>query len=196
MIHSSGSGHPTMNDEQVKISRLISKVLRHRPDSIGIKIDRSGWVAVDELLQKFAQSGTPISHEELLFIVEHNDKKRFVLSPDHRQIRAAQGHSVSVDLKLPTRKPPAVLYHGTVTKSLSSIRKQGLQPGHRLDVHLSADKETAIAVGARRGQPILLVIDSHRMVQDGYKFRRSDNGVWLIPHVPPQYIDFPDDSPT
>jgi putative RNA 2'-phosphotransferase len=185
-----------MNEEQVKISRLISKVLRHRPDSIGIKIDRSGWVAVDELLQKLAQSGTTVSHEELLFIVEHNDKKRFVLSSDHRQIRAAQGHSVSVDLKLAIRKPPAVLYHGTVRKFLSSIRKHGLQPGHRLDVHLSADKKTAIAVGARRGQPVVLVIDSHQMAQDDYKFRCSDNGVWLVPHVPSKFIEFPDDSST
>jgi putative RNA 2'-phosphotransferase len=182
-----------MNDEQVKISRLISKVLRHRPDSIGIEIDRSGWVAVDELLQKLAQSGTPVSHEELLFIVENNDKKRFVLSPDHQQIRAAQGHSVSVDLKLPIRKPPTVLYHGTVTKFLSSIRKHGLQPGHRIDVHLSANKETAIAVGARRGQPVVLVIDTYRMTRDGYEFRCSDNGVWLIPHVPSKYIEFLDD---
>jgi putative RNA 2'-phosphotransferase len=182
-----------MDDEQVKISRLISKVLRHRPDSIGIKIDRSGWVAVDELLQKLAQSGTTVSHEALLFIVEHNDKKRFVLSPDHRQIRAAQGHSVPVDLKLAIRKPPAVLYHGTVNRFLSSIQKHGLQPGHRRDVHLSADKETAATVGARRGQPVVLVIDSQRMAQDGYEFRRSDNEVWLIPHVPSKYIEFPGD---
>lgn len=34
----------------------------------------------------------------------------------------------------------------------------------------------------------VLVIDSAKMAADGYKFRLSENGVWLTDHVPPQYI--------
>lgn len=180
-----------MNSAQVKISRFISKVLRHRPDSIGLKLDTQGWAEVDELLRKAEFSGVAVSREELLFIVENNDKARFALSEDGKRIRAVQGHSVPVDLKLPTKKPPPVLYHGTVSKFLASIRKQGLLPGTRRDVHLSADEETAKVVGARRGVPVVLVIDTYPMVQDRFQFRCSENGVWLIEKVPPRYIAFP-----
>lgn len=172
-------------------SKMLSRWLRHRPDAIGITLDKQGWTDVAELLAKAAAADMPLTHDELIQIVVESDKQRFTLSEDGLRIRAAQGHSVAIDLKLPVKKPPPVLYHGTVRKFLTSIRKQGLLPGRRQDVHLSATKETAEAVGARRGEPVVLIIDTYALVRDGYQFRRADNGVWLIPNVPPEYLRFP-----
>jgi putative RNA 2'-phosphotransferase len=183
-----------MNNSQfdaTSVSRFLSYVLRHRPDSIGISLDKQGWANVPELLAKAAAVGTAITVDELLEIVEQDDKKRFVFSDDATCIRAAQGHSVQVDLKLTVKAPPPVLYHGTVGKFLADIRKQGLRPMNRHDVHLSSDKETANRVAIRRGKPVILVIETYPMVRDGYQFCVSDNGVWLIPEVPPRYIKFP-----
>lgn len=175
-------------------SKLLARWLRHRPDAIGLKLDRHGWTDITELLAKAAAAGTPITHDELVQVVVENDKQRFSLSSDGLSIRAAQGHSVEVDLNLPVKRPPPVLYHGTVRKFLAAIRKQGLLSGSRRDVHLSTTRETAAAVGARRGAPIILSIETYPLVRDGFQFRCADNGVWLISSVPAKYLRFPDDS--
>jgi putative RNA 2'-phosphotransferase len=146
---------------------------------------------VSELLIKSASAGILITRDELLQLVAGNDKKRFSLSEDGTRIHAAQGHSVDVDLKLAIKTPPPVLYHGTVERFLVDIRKQGLLPKTRRDVHLSATKEIAEEVGARRGASIVLVVETHPLLRDGYLFRRSDNGVWLIPSIPSKYLRFP-----
>ena len=173
-------------------SKLLSRWLRHRPDAIGLEIDKRGWVDVAELLLKAAGAGVALTHDELMQIVADNDKQRFSLSEDRTCIRAAQGHSVDVDLRLPVKTPPPVLFHGTAQKFIASIRRQGLLPGTRRDVHLSAMKQTASEVGARRGTPVVLLVETFPLLRDGYRFRCSDNGVWLIPNVPPKYIRFPD----
>lgn len=124
-------------------------------------------------------------------IVAENDKRRFSLNKDRSRIRAAQGHSVQVGLKLPVRTPPPVLYHGTVAKFLPSIRKQGSLLGTRQDVHLSETRETATAVGSQRDEPVILIIETYPLLKAGIQFLQVDNGVWLVAEVPPRFIQFP-----
>ncbi|MFI6318460.1 RNA 2'-phosphotransferase [Nonomuraea sp. NPDC050556] len=64
----------------------------------------------------------------------------------------------------------------------------GLLPMSRQYVHLSADRETAERVGARRGKPVVLVVASGAMHREGHEFRVSANGVWLTAHVPPRFL--------
>jgi len=176
-------------DDLTTLSKAVSRVLRHRPDAAGLTLDRDGWCRVDELLAGLAQAGTEITAEQLREVVRTSDKQRFALSNDGRSIRANQGHSVrGVNLRLPARTPPSRLFHGTVSSSLASITKQGLLPMRRHHVHLSPDVATATAVGARRGAPVILEIDAGSMHRAGHKFMQSDNGVWLVEAVPPQYI--------
>ena len=171
-----------------EISKFLSYVLRHAPGSIGIELDSQGWVGVDDLLRQAAKSGKQLTREQLREIVDTNEKKRFTLSEDGVRIRAAQGHSVAVDLGLERRQPPAMLYHGTATRFLDSILGEGLKPGSRQKVHLSRDEATAVAVGQRHGKPVVLHVDAGRMHSDGFEFWQAENGVWLTDAVPPQYI--------
>lgn len=53
---------------------------------------------------------------------------RYSFSDDGLRIRVNQGHSVKIDLALTPQFPPEVLYHGTETRFLDSIRATGLQP--------------------------------------------------------------------
>jgi putative RNA 2'-phosphotransferase len=143
---------------------------------------------VDALLAGMARKGHPLRYEQLVEIVETNNKRRYALSEDRRRIRAVQGHSRAVNLDLQATVPPAQLYHGTVARFLSSIREQGLLRGSRQHVHLSPDRETAMIVGKRRGEPVILTVDATAMVGAGHEFYLSENGVWLTGHVPASFI--------
>jgi putative RNA 2'-phosphotransferase len=175
-----------VNEDLVRLSRFLSYVLRHRPEAIGIALDGAGWVEVDTLLAALAAHGRPVDRDTLDRLVAGTDKQRLEL--DGARIRAAQGHSVPVELRLPPVPPPAVLYHGTVARFLPGILATGLYPRSRHHVHLSADIGTARAVGARRGDPVVLRIDAAGMHRDGHAFYRAANGVWLTAHVPPRWI--------
>lgn len=171
-----------------EISKFLSYILRHDPGSIGLALDPQGWVDVDALLDKAKAAGRPIDRATLEAVVADNDKKRFTLSEDGRRIRAAQGHSVAVDLGLDPVVPPARLFHGTATRNLDAIMIEGLKPGSRQKVHLSADEATARTVGQRHGKPVILTVDTAGMHAEGYLFWQAENGVWLTDTVPPRFL--------
>lgn len=177
-----------MSDELTSISKFLSLVLRHKPETIGLTISPQGWVNIDELLSAASMREKLINRELLDDVVFTNDKQRFAYSPDGRFIRANQGHSIQVDLELEPCSPPNVLYHGTSSKSIERIREKGLLKMTRNHVHLSTDEETAHRVGVRKGKPVILLIDSKLMADDGLSFYVSNNGVWLTDNVPTKYI--------
>jgi putative RNA 2'-phosphotransferase len=170
------------------LSKFLSFVLRHKPDAIGLKLDPQGWASIDDLIEKGNAAGKQFRREDLLHVVATSDKKRFSLSADGLRIRAAQGHSVTVELGLSPQEPPSVLYHGTATRFLDSILSEGLKPQDRQHVHLSIDDATARRVGQRHGKPVILKIEALRMHAKGFKFFLADNGVWLTDQVPPEFL--------
>jgi len=172
-----------------RVSKFLSLVLRHRPETIGIALDGNGWAGVEELIAKCARKGHSFSREELEEVVALNDKQRFAFNEDKTAIRANQGHSVEVELELAAKDPPELLYHGTVERFLQKIRAEGLKKMQRHHVHLSADLATAEKVGSRRGEAVILVVRSGEMSRDGYAFFLSGNGVWLTEAVPVKYIN-------
>ena len=175
-------------DRRVKISKYLSYHLRQHPEKIGLTLQSGGWVRVAELLAAAKKHHFPIQEWELQEVVVTNDKQRFSFDETRTQIRANQGHSINVDLQLVATVPPDILYHGTHGKVVASILQVGLQKMARHHVHLSADMETARQVGQRRGKPVVLQIDAAAMQQQGYEFYRSQNGVWLVDRVPPEFI--------
>ena len=172
----------------IRLSKFLSLVLRHQPEKIGISLDEQGWTIVNELLQKMKAAGFDIDQSILQHVVAINNKKRFAFSEDGTKIRASQGHSIPVDLEYAEAVPPAVLYHGTAAKNVSSILQQGLQKKSRHHVHLSADKETAYLVGQRHGRPVIFEVSADRMHKEGQVFYRSANNVWLTEKVQTNYL--------
>lgn len=179
----------TMSTSHTAISKFLSYVLRHEPQSIGLQLDSEGWASVAALIEGARRNGHDLDEALLQAVVAGSDKKRFALSDDGRHIRAVQGHSTaSVALTFPERTPPAVLYHGTASRFLASILAEGLKPGARHHVHLSADIATARSVGQRYGTPVILTVDAARMHEQGHVFMQADNGVWLTAHVPVAFL--------
>ena len=175
--------------ETKKISKLLSFVLRHQPEAIGITLDENGWTAVDMLIEKVNSTGIAITPAILKHVVDTNAKKRFAFNDNFTKIRASQGHSVIIDLGKEAQQPPDVLYHGTAIQNLPSIQLKGLEKQSRNHVHLSNDTATAQAVGSRHGKPVVLTVNSGQMYNDGFTFTLSDNGVWLTDNVPAKYIN-------
>jgi len=175
-----------MSEDLTAASKYLSWALRHDPGAIGLALDGGGWVAISDLLAAAARHGRDIDAATLQQVLNAPGKQRFEARDG--LIRAAQGHSVPVDLGLRPMRPPDVLYHGTVPRFLPGIRAEGLKPGRRTHVHLSADPGTAEVVGQRRGRPVIVRIDAVAMHGNGHEFFRAANGTWLTSHVPPAFI--------
>lgn len=180
-----------MSKSLTELSKFLSLILRHKPSAANIELDEHGWANVEELIAGINQvdSNNDIDMEKLEEIVRTDNKQRYSFSEDKTLIRANQGHSIPVDVELEEVVPPEYLWHGTATKYMESIDKEGLVPKSRLYVHLSGDEETAIKVGKRHGKLLMYKVHSSKMSQEGYKFYRSVNGVWLTKAVPAEYLE-------
>ena len=172
-----------------RLSKFISLVLRHNPDAAHVTVDEHGWANVEELLAGIQSTGRKIDMEILEEIVVADTKQRYSFNQDKTLIRANQGHSIAVDVELKEQEPPEFLYHGTATRFLGSIEREGLKPMSRLYVHLSKDIETAMKVGGRHGVPVVLKVHSGDMHRDDYQFYLSENGVWLTKKVDTKYFE-------
>jgi putative RNA 2'-phosphotransferase len=173
---------------KTKASKFMSLVLRHDPSAADLTLDANGWARIDSLLAGMNAKGFAVTYDVLMEIVVEDEKRRYAVSDDGLSIRANQGHSIEVDVQLEQVRPPDVLFHGTGERSVDSIRRDGLRPMSRQHVHLSPDVPTATAVGNRHGRPFIFRVDAKAMADAGISFYRSGNGVWLVDHVPPQYL--------
>ena len=177
-----------MNKRHNKISRTLSKVLRHDPASIGLALDSEGWADVGELLAGLTKNGHKTDRDLLIEVVEGGNNTRFTFSEDRSKIRANQGHSVEIDLKKSKTSPPEYLYHATAVRSMEAIEVEGLSKMKRQHVHLSIDGRAAHAAGKRHGEPIILEIASRLLESHGHKFYLIENEVWLTDDIPPDYL--------
>ncbi len=174
---------------ETKFSKLLSLILRHKPEEIGLTLDGEGWADVNELLERLRKTGKSRTKDDLRQVVANNDKKRFSFNEDETKIRANQGHTLkNIDVGLEATEPPEFLYHGTAERNLKSIVEEGIQKMKRQHVHLSKDKGTASAVGGRHGKPIVLTINAKQMHEEGVVFFLSENKVWLTDFVAAKYI--------
>lgn len=176
-----------MKDKEV--SKYLSLVLRHKPEELGIELDSEGWTNSEVLLQKMQAKGMNVYLLQLKRVVDTNDKKRFSFNSGYSKIRANQGHSVEVDLGLMPLTPPEFLFHGTAETNINTILAEGLKKQSRQHVHLSADVVTATKVGGRHGNPVVLLVKSGSMHQNGGRFYLSENKVWLTDFVAPEYLE-------
>ncbi|MDC0715459.1 RNA 2'-phosphotransferase [Nannocystis bainbridge] len=178
-------------NSRVRLSKFLSLHLRHDPAGLGLELEAGGWVEVEALLAACAHKRRPMSRAQLEEIVRTSDKQRFAFDDTGTKIRANQGHTVAVDLQLVPAMPPPLLFHGTGEQTVAAILREGLLKMRRHHVHLSADAITAHKVGARHGRPAVLRVDAAGMVAAGFVFFRAENGVWLVEHVPPDYLAGP-----
>lgn len=170
------------------VGKLLAFILRHKPDVAG-GADNHGWVDVTSLLVAINKQYFPLTMQQLIDVVNDDDKQRYAFNADKTMIRAVQGHSFKVDLELVATKPPDKLFHGTVLRNAESIEMFGLSKQRRQHVHMTDNIDVAYKVGERyHDQVVICIIDAKQMFEDGYDFYVAENNVWLTDKVPPQYI--------
>lgn len=174
--------------EEKRLSKFLSLVLRHEPAAAAVTLNSEGWVAISDLISGAASMGMNFTRDDIAQVVANSDKKRFTISLNGNAIRAAQGHSLIVDLSLEPTSPPTVLFHGTAEHRVAAIQAEGLNAGSRQHVHLSPDIATAMTVGKRHGRPAVFRVDARRAAFDGHRFYRAENGVWLTDPLSASYL--------
>ncbi|MEK8130429.1 RNA 2'-phosphotransferase [Paenibacillus filicis] len=167
------------------LSKLMTKILRHSPESFGIRLDGAdGSCDAEELLQALRRlpDWSRLTLADIEQVVRNSDKQRFELAEG--RIRARYGHS-SLQPAYEEAEPPPVLYHGTNESVMGSIRREGLRPMGRSYVHLSAGKHFAVMAGRRRGNLVMLEVDTSEARRHGITFYYAGNEVWLAAAIPP-----------
>lgn len=161
----------------VKKGKFLSFVTRHRDF-----VDDNGWV-------KFCDIEN-LTEDEIIFLAENDDKKRFEIEVSEKKIRAYNGHTKPVTISSYEKvEVPIELFHGTKQKFMRSILEKGILSGRRNFVHLSDNMTDAEKVAVRRrGQNVILKIDTAQMIKDGVKISKTPNGVFLVPFVDKKYI--------
>lgn len=164
-----------------KVSKWLSKILRHHPERIGVELDEGGWADIDDILR----ASETLTRTEIEQVIALSDKQRFTISGN--KIRANYGHSIPIKLDAQAIQPPIVLYHGTSRSSMKGIRKYGLLPMQRKYVHLTESVFVAHKTAQRKGKPLILTVMSDLMHRDGYEFYLVAD-TWLVKKVPARYI--------
>lgn len=197
-----------------RLSKFVSGALRHFPGDAGLELDLQGWTDYDDLAAAVARKYDWVGREHLEAVVATDPKGRFERREVEagrgtgdcgKEIRAAYGHSVDVDLDAgelgagedgadsksdANGEIPDRLYHGTDPTNLDSIRAEGLKPMGRQEVHLSETPAEAREVGRRHAEtPVVLAVDAAGMVADGRRVSKRGTGTYTADEVPPEYLE-------
>ncbi|MCR8636602.1 RNA 2'-phosphotransferase [Paenibacillus radicis (ex Xue et al. 2023)] len=180
--------------QQMSLSKLMSKILRHSPQDFGLSLDEGdGSCAIEDLLNILRKEArwSALGLEDIEQIVRNCEKQRFEITGG--RIRARYGHSHD-KLSYPMAEPPTVLYHGTNNKAAPVILEEGIRPMKRQYVHLSAGLHFATLAGKRRGELVILAVDTVKAVSWGVSFYYAGNEVWLADGIPSECCSIFDNS--
>lgn len=183
------AGRSLTPDQAQRLSKLMAFLLRHQPARFGLTLDAEGFVPIDDLIVAIRPRYRAVTKSDILQVVATDDPDKQRFSVRGQQVRANYGHSTADRIRHTEGTPPESLYHGTSVDSLEHIRRHGLRPMGRQYVHLTADVDLALRIGARHGEPCLVRVEAARAHADGFQFYVASRGLWLVERVPPAYLN-------
>jgi len=172
----SDKSESTPSHDHRRLSKAMAYNLRHHGPMNGVPIDGSGFASMDDLASIL---GADVSH--ILAVAEHAGEPRFEVKEG--QIRALYGHSLDVSIEAGVKVgAPTSLYHGSTWLALDAIVRDGVIPMGRRMVHLTNVANEAIAVGGRKGAPIVFSIAQSRDEEP------VADGIWVAENVMPDRL--------
>ncbi|MGP8073164.1 MAG: RNA 2'-phosphotransferase [Thermoplasmata archaeon] len=184
-------GRFLMNDRELDhLGRVLTGILRHFPDRYGLTMEPHGWVSLPAIVRAISQKH-PAYHwlrvAHLVAIAETDAKGRYEVRDD--RVRATYGHTIEVDLDLPTENIPELLFFPVTPEEASIVLEVGLKPSDRKRVHLSKTAEDARAAGSvRTPDPVILEVDTQKARSGGLVIMRAGKTVYLVDQVPAEYL--------
>ena len=180
-----------LNDQEVELlGRTMAGVLRHFPERYGLEMDAHGWVDLRDFI-----TAVQIRNKRFRFLRPHHIVGLVETDPKGRyqfldgKMRATYGHSLDLDLDLPTENIPDVLYYPTTEEELHVLVEAGLRPSDRKMVHLSATYESAMEAGRVRSQaPVILEVAAKRARDSGVVIARAGKTVYTTKEIPGEYL--------
>lgn len=174
------------------LNRFLIYVLGHRPDEFGLFADEEGYVPIKDLL-------AALSEEEGWRSVREGNIRELLRDPDQsgleikeKMIRVDPGISELNPGPYDEAMPPKLLYHAARRKGYPVILENGLTPGARPFIPLSASKEMALRIGKRRDQqPVLLTILAEKAGDRGVVFYRPQELIYLVDSLAPDLFSGP-----
>jgi putative RNA 2'-phosphotransferase len=185
------AGRFLMNDQELEqIGRTMAGALRHFPEKFGLEMDEQGFVSMRDFIAALKRQRERyhwLRPHHIIAIIETDPKGRYQVSND--MIRATYGHSIPLNLNLPTDNIPDVLYYPTTPEEADIILETGLKPSDRKQVHLSKTYDDARRAGlVRTDSPIILEIDAQTAISDGLVIGRAGRTVYLVQEMPAEYL--------
>jgi putative RNA 2'-phosphotransferase len=174
----------------VRVSKMLSLMLRHRPQEFDVEVDAYGFADLDEVVQSLQTRDERIGASDVDQVVNAPEKQRFEIVDG--RIRARYGHSFEIDLGQEPFEPPDALYKGASARHVDQILADGLQPGDRQYVHLSYEIEVAGQLG--RDTDTVLRISALEAHQAGVAFYDCGPTV-LTREIPAAYLQVEGDVP-
>ncbi|HTP54564.1 MAG TPA: RNA 2'-phosphotransferase [Thermoplasmata archaeon] len=185
------AGRFLMNDRELDhLGRVMTGILRHFPDRYGLAIDPQGWIDLPEIVRAIGRRH-PAYHwlrpHHLVAIAETDAKGRYEVRGE--KVRATYGHTLEVDLDLPTDNIPDYLYFPVTAEESAIVLEVGLKPSDRRKVHLSKTPAAARAAGkVRTPEPTILEIDAARAREVGIVIMQAGKTVYLADQIPPEVL--------
>ena len=184
-------GRFLMNDRELDhLGRVMTGILRHFPEKYGLTVDERGWIELPKLVQAINSHHRGyhwLRVHHLVGIAESDAKGRYEVKED--RVRATYGHTVDVNLDLPTENIPESLFYPVTTEEVAIVLEVGLKPSDRKKVHLSRTAADAKAAGSvRTPNPIILAVDTRKAREQGIVIMQAGKTVFLVDAIPPELL--------
>ena len=178
-----------MSDFEVeKLGRTLAGILRH--GRFDLDMDEQGFVEIRDIVSVTKEHNPRMGWlrpHHIIAIIETDPKGRYQISND--LMRATYGHSLELDLKLPTENIPEHLYYPATPEEADIILETGLRPSDRKMVHLSKTYQDALNAGRVRVEaPIILEIDASSAIKAGNVISQAGRTVFLAQEIPPEFL--------
>ena len=183
--------------ERNSLARRLALVLRHAPEKFALEMDINGWVDVKDIVRQFKKQGGKRNHwlrpHHLSAVVETDPKGRYDIRGN--TIRATYGHTVEIEIDLPTDNIPDALYYPCDPVETENLLEVGISPSGRSHVHLSASIKTAAEAGhVHFALPTILEIDTAQMIAAGETIWHAGITVYLTDNTPAKYLSVIDND--
>ena len=171
--------------DRSRISKLLSLILRHRPDEFGLNIDEYGFISVKEVVEVLLERYDEATDEAVRDLVADESQHRFEIVDE--RIRALYGHSFFVEMDGDVMDPPEKLYMGTTAKAGMPMETDGVRPVDRSYLHLSTSYESAESRSRQVGTPCVVEILAKKAHESGIEFYQRGEVV-LTRQVPSEFV--------